>query len=68
MSEFLFEDNINNLEKIVQTLEKGEITLEESLELYAKGKKISQDCQSQLKNASLKVEVLQQNKEVINNE
>lgn len=68
MGELVFEDNISELEKIVQTLEKGDISLEKSLKLYTQGKKISQDCQIQLQNASLQVNVLQHEKEVLKDE
>ncbi len=56
-----FEENIKELEKIVALLEKGESTLDESLELFETGVKLSKACQKMLDNAEKKVSVLMQN-------
>ncbi len=50
-----FEENISELSDIVKQLESGELSLEKSVELYEKGKKLSQDCKTQLDNAKLKI-------------
>ena len=39
-----FESSIAELEKIVEKLESGNVTLNESIELYQKGIKLSEEC------------------------
>lgn len=50
-----FEENMKKLEEIVRQLEKGEIALEQAVELYSQGIKISADCRKELENAKLKI-------------
>lgn len=54
----MFEDSIKELEKIVEKLEKGEVGLDESLELFEKGIKLSKACNEMLDKAEKKVSVL----------
>lgn len=53
-----FEMKMTRLETIVKSLDEEEVSLEKSLELYQEGIKLSQQCDSILKNAELKVEEL----------
>ena len=53
-----FEESIKELEEIVEKLEKGEATLDESLEYFEKGIKLSKSCQKMLDEAEKKVSVL----------
>ena len=53
-----FEEAINNLEKIVERLESGQLGLEESLSLFEKGIGLSKQCQQALDSAQLRVEGL----------
>ena len=53
-----FEKGIERLEKIVQELEKGDLPLERSLELFEEGMKLSGNCRRQLEEAENKVEIL----------
>jgi exodeoxyribonuclease VII small subunit len=53
-----FEKKINALEKIVDDMEKGSLSLEDSLKFFEDGVKITRECQQALKNAELKVETL----------
>lgn len=46
------------LEKIVGKLEDGDLPLEESLELFEKGIKLSRECRERLTNAERRIEVL----------
>lgn len=54
----MFEESIKELEKIVASLEKGDIGLEESLDLFEKGIKLSKACNEMLDKAEKKVSVL----------
>ncbi len=51
-----FESALKELEQIVQKLESGDIALDESITLYERGTQLKQFCDTQLKEAKLKVE------------
>ncbi|MEM7331566.1 MAG: exodeoxyribonuclease VII small subunit [Chloroflexota bacterium] len=53
-----FEEALQQLEEIVTKLEIGELNLEDSLNLFEQGQKLAQLCQTQLSDASLRVEQL----------
>ena len=53
-----FEKKLNRLEEIVQKMEKGDLSLDESLKLFEEGVKLSRDCHSQLTNAEAQVKKL----------
>lgn len=53
-----FEDNIKKLEETVRRLERGEITLEESLAAFEEGISLIRVCQQQLDQAAHKIQVL----------
>lgn len=53
-----FESNLNELENIVKKLEDGSCTLDESIELFEQGMKLSRDCSKQLANAKQKITLL----------
>jgi len=53
-----FEVALQKLETIVQRLEKGELTLEESLALYEEGIRLSRLCHAKLEEAEGKIEQL----------
>ena len=53
-----FEKNLEQLEEIVQSLEKGEGSLSESLEAFEKGIRLSRSCHDKLNRAEKKVEIL----------
>jgi exodeoxyribonuclease VII small subunit len=53
-----FEAALKQLEEIVQRLEKGELTLEESLALYEQGIRLSRFCHGKLEEAEGKIEML----------
>ena len=55
-----FEKGIEELEAIVQELERGELTLEDSILLFEKGMTLSNACRQQLAEAETRVEVLLQ--------
>lgn len=53
-----FEQQLAALEGLVNSLESGELSLEESLKSFEQGIKVARDCQAALKSAEQKVEVL----------
>lgn len=53
-----FEEMMEELETIVQKLDNENVSLEESLELYQRGMKLSANCDETLKNAEQKVNEL----------
>jgi exodeoxyribonuclease VII small subunit len=53
-----FEDSLKRLEQIVQKLEEGELSLDESLKLFEEGIEISRACTKKLSEAEKKVEKL----------
>jgi len=60
-----FEENLGQLDKIVQSLEEGSTTLDESLKAFEAGIKLSRTCHKELNRAEKKIEVLlKQNNEV----
>jgi exodeoxyribonuclease VII small subunit len=50
-----FEDALEKLEKIVQKLEQGDLSLDESLELFQEGVMLAQFCTEKLNQAEEKV-------------
>ncbi len=57
-----FEEAMDNLEKIVSELEKGELSLEESVENFKKGMEISNYCSGLLDSAEKSITILLKDK------
>ena len=53
-----FEASLEELERIVKTLESGDLPLEESLKLFENGMRISSECKRQLEEAETRIEIL----------
>ena len=53
-----FEKKLDRLEKIVQKMEAGELSLDQSLKMFEEGVKLSRECHDQLDQAEQKVQVL----------
>ncbi|MFH1857752.1 MAG: exodeoxyribonuclease VII small subunit [Candidatus Omnitrophota bacterium] len=56
--ELKFEEALAKLEKIVEGLEGGELSLEESMERYEEGVRLSKLCSKRLEEAKRKIEQL----------
>ncbi|GEM_PF-153025 len=56
-----FEKNLKRLEEIVDKLEKGEMSLEESLKLFEEGIKLARTCEKALTEAERRIQILIQN-------
>lgn len=53
-----FEADLEKLEQLVAQLERGDLSLEESLKSFEEGIKLTRQCQTALKNAEQKVTML----------
>ncbi len=53
-----FEDSLTKLEEIVANLERGDLSLEDSVKLFEEGTRLSAECRKQLEEAEGKVEML----------
>lgn len=62
MAEIKFEEALKKLEKIVEDLEKGDLSLDEALKKYQEGIELSRLCSQRLENAKKKIDVLAKNK------
>ncbi|MCK9441289.1 MAG: exodeoxyribonuclease VII small subunit [Methanothrix sp.] len=56
--EISLEKALDNLEQIVEVLEEGKMTLEESLDLYEKGMTLVKLCNARLQSAQKRIEIL----------
>ena len=53
-----FEAALDRLENLVDTLERGDLELEESLEVFEEGVSLSKQCAKELESAERRIEVL----------
>jgi exodeoxyribonuclease VII small subunit len=53
-----FEDNLASLETVVERLERGDLSLEESVKLFEEGVTLSSACKAELDAAEGRVQVL----------
>jgi len=53
-----FEKKLNRLEKIVEEMEAGDLSLDKSLKIFEEGIKLSRECHEQLDQAEQKVQTL----------
>jgi exodeoxyribonuclease VII small subunit len=56
-----FEKSLDELEKLVNDLERGELSLEQSLTAFERGVKLTRECQQALKTAEQRVDQLVEN-------
>ena len=66
--EVKFEENIKELENIINTLEGGEVSLDEMLNLFEEGIKRTKECTKQLKEAEQKEEASENAPEIMEEE
>jgi len=57
-----FEEHLTQLETVVERLEKGDLTLDESVRLFEEGMKLSQACKKELEQAEGRIQVLVEGK------
>ena len=53
-----FEEALSELEGLVERLERGDLPLDEALKTFERGVELTRHCQSSLKSAQQKVEIL----------
>ena len=53
-----FEEALEKLSVLVEKMESGDLSLEESLKIFEEGIKLSKDCQNALSDAEKKVQAL----------
>ena len=56
--EFNFEEALEELERLVSSMEEGELSLEDSMKAFEKGIKLTRECQTALQKAEQKVQIL----------
>jgi exodeoxyribonuclease VII small subunit len=57
-----FEKHLTQLETVVERLERGDLTLDESVRLFEEGMKLSQACKQELEQAEGRIHVLVEGK------
>jgi exodeoxyribonuclease VII small subunit len=58
-----FEDALSQLESIVETMESGDVPLADLLAKFEEGNKLLKVCESRLKDAEMKIELLKKQKD-----
>ncbi len=53
-----FEETLTELEQLVSRLERGDISLEESLQSFERGVNLTRSCQKALQEAEQKIQIL----------
>ena len=59
LEKLTFEDAMKELEKLVDSLDKGDISLDEAIAAYDRGSQLKDHCQKKLNEAKMKVETIQ---------
>ena len=58
-----FEQSLNELEKIATDLERGDLSLEEAIEKFENGMKLSKECSEKLDKAEKRINILVQSED-----
>ena len=59
LDKLTFEEAMNELEKLVDSLDKGDVSLDEAIAAYDRGSQLKDYCQKKLHDAKMKVETIQ---------
>ena len=59
LEKLTFEEAMQELEKLVDSLDKGDVSLDEAIAAYDRGSKLKDYCQKKLHDAKMKVETIQ---------
>ena len=63
-----FEGALKELEQLVDTMEEGKLTLEESLQAYERGITLTNECREFLENAKARIDRLAENEQEVDND
>ena len=59
LEKLTFEEAMQELEKLVDSLDKGDVSLDEAIAAYDRGSQLKDYCQKKLYDAKMKVETIQ---------
>ena len=59
LEKMTFEEAMKELETLVDSLDKGDVSLDEAIAAYDRGSQIKDHCQNKLNEAKMKVEAIQ---------
>ena len=59
LEKLTFEEAMQELEKLVDSLDKGNVSLDEAIEAYDRGSQLKDYCQNKLNEAKMKVDTIQ---------
>ena len=59
LEKLTFEEAMMELEKLVDSLDKGDVSLDEAIAAYDRGSQLKDHCQKKLHEAKMKVETIQ---------
>ena len=59
LAKLTFEEAMKELEKIVDSLDRGDVSLDEAIAAYDRGSQLKDYCQKKLHEAKMKVETIQ---------
>ena len=59
LEKMTFEEAIKELERLVDNLDKGDVSLDEAIAAYDRGSQLKDHCQNKLNEAKMKVETIQ---------
>ena len=59
LDKLTFEEAMRELEKLVDSLDKGDVSLDEAIAAYDRGSQLKDHCQKKLNEAKMKVETIQ---------
>ena len=59
LEKLTFEEAMQELEKLVDSLDKGDVSLDEAIAAYDRGSQLKDYCQKKLHEAKMKVETIQ---------
>ena len=59
LEKLTFEEAMTELEKLVDSLDKGDVSLDEAIAAYDRGSQLKDYCQKKLQEAKMKIETIQ---------
>ena len=59
LDKMFFEDAMKELEKLVDSLDKGDVSLDEAITAYDRGSQLKEYCEKKLNEAKMKIETIQ---------